>query len=288
MIDTSFEEILKRFRINKFIETGTDMGETVATVSKWFAKLEPSFGRVQSTFTTGAQSYNKWNTPIEYPIFSNVKDSEYKIYSVDLDEESYRKAVENFATNRNIQLIHSSSEQFLQKIIAEYRRDPNNRLFFFLDAHWGKYWPIRDELKAIATLDKFAIAIDDFFVPGRSNVGKARGDFGFDFYRDRILCWGYIHDCFAPASVRVFYPPQPNRDRRGWVLMTRGYTSTELEFTKGMGLFEVSAEDSKHQELLKPVFSTYLDLRIILRMLLPLGFLRKGFQVTRALGLKVG
>ena len=288
MIDQCFKDVVRKLGINKVVETGTDMGETVAEVAKWFAEIEPKFGSIEKFFETGAQSYNKWNVPIQYPHFANCSESEYKIWSVDLDKASYDKATKNFSSNNNITLVNDSSEKFLRTFREQHAKQTNSRVLFFLDAHWGKFWPIRDELKTIASLDKFIIAIDDFFVPGKSNVASARGDFGFDFYHDRVLCWGYVHDCFAPNSVRVFYPPIPNRDRRGWCLIARGYRPEELEFLKALGLFEIPAEDSAHKRLLQPVFSTYLDLRIALRMVLPLSWLRKGFQVTRSLGLKVG
>jgi hypothetical protein len=283
MIDQSFESILSRFKINIFIETGTDMGETVAEVAGWFAKRSPDFGVIESHFETGAKGYNAWNVPIKYPKFSSAKASNLKVYSVDLDRNAYEKAAENFKSNPNIILVHESSEKFLREAIKKYQGDSVNRLFFFLDAHWGNYWPVRDELKAIAAMDRFAIAIDDFYVPEKSNRASARGDFGFDFYHGRILCWGYIRDCFAPGSVRIFYPNRPNRDKRGWCLITRGYDGDDIAYLNSIGLTEWRFDDPKHVGLETPVLATYMDLRIFLRMLLPLNWLRRGFQVMRGI-----
>jgi hypothetical protein len=283
MIDARLKEVFSRLGIKTLVETGTDMGETVAEVAVWFAEACPEFGTVEGFVETGARSYNAWNEPIRYPQFRACGDSPYKIYSVDCDEESYRNASRNFASNPNIVLVNESSDAFLRRIVGDLRRQSPEGLFFFLDAHWGPSWPIRDELATIAGLDRFIVAIDDFFVPGRSDVRRARGDFGFDFYHRRVLNWGYIHDCFAPGSVQVFYPETPNRDRRGWCLLARGYSAAELAFLGGLGLVEMPQDDPRHVGVLQPVWSTYLDLRILLRLFFPLQWLRRAYRAVESL-----
>jgi|694.fasta_scaffold47725_4 hypothetical protein len=283
MIDARLKEVFTRLGIKTLVETGTDMGETVAEVATWFAEASPEFGTIEGFVETGARSYNAWNEPIRYPCFRACGDSAYKIFSVDCDEESYRNAKRNFASNPNIVLVNESSEVFLRRIIGQLRDTSPDGVFFFLDAHWGPSWPIRDELATIAGMERFIVAIDDFFVPGRSDIRKARGEFGFDFYRRRILSWGYIHDCFAPGSVRVFYPETPNRDRRGWCLLTRGYSAADLDFLGRLGLVEMSADDPRHLGVLQPEWSTYLDLRILLRLFFPLEWLRRAFRAVESL-----
>ena len=283
MIDVSCEKIIRTLDVNRFVETGTDMGETVAEASRWFSALSPDFGRITGFFETGEQSYNTWNTPIQYPKFADCKDSRFKVYSVDLDQNAYLKAKENFSSNPNVIPVHESSESFLRRLLAEDAKPPRNTYFFFLDAHWGKYWPIRDELRVISTLPKFIIAIDDFFVPGKSDIGKPRSEFGFDFYHKRILCWGYIHDSFNQRPVRVFYPKTPNRDLRGWCLITGGYSEEELSFLRDLSLVELVANDPEHVRMLVPRLSTYWDLRVVLRMFFPLAWLRQGFRVLQSL-----
>jgi hypothetical protein len=283
MIDVSCEDILRNLAINRFVETGTDMGETVALVSRWFSEQAPDFGRVTDSFQTGERAYDKWNKPIQFPRFSDCGSSNHKVYSVDLDSQVSAKARAKFDTNPNIVIVNSSSEKFLSQLLKDELPQPKNNYFFFLDAHWGKYWPIRDELKVISQLPRFIIAIDDFFVPGKSDVRKSRGDFGFDFYHRRVLSWGYIHDCFANKAVRVFYPLKPNRDRRGWCVITHGYTPEQLAFlTEKLGLYETDSRDSEHVRLIEPELQTYWDTRVILRMLFPLKFLRQGFQLLQS------
>lgn len=61
------------------------------------------------------------------------------------------------------------------------------RLLFYLDAHWGKYWPLQDELKAIHACTSIApvLVIHDFCVPGRL-------DLGFDRYGGQKLDMDYV------------------------------------------------------------------------------------------------
>ena len=90
MIDPLCKEIIRRLRITRFVETGTDMGETVAAVSRWFAELYPQFGQISHAVVTGAKTYNPWNEPIRYPAFENATDCPIKVHSVDLAEYSYQ------------------------------------------------------------------------------------------------------------------------------------------------------------------------------------------------------
>jgi hypothetical protein len=199
------------------------------------------------------------------------------VCSIELDEVAYSKARELFSSNPNISIVNESSERFIRRLVNDELDRGLHDVLFFLDAHWGRYWPVRDELKAISALPRFAVVIDDFFVPGHSQIGRARGNFGFDFYHRRILCWGYIKDCFGEESVRVFYPRKANRDRRGWCLIVRGYDSSELSFlTQEMELFEMASSDPAHTGCLRPNLVTYLDTRVMLRLLLPLSWLRRG------------
>jgi len=66
-------------------------------------------------------------------------------------------------------------------------------LFFYLDAHWEKYWPLLDELQVIADNGvQPIIVIHDFFVPG-SNLG-------FDKYDGQRLDFEYIE----PSLQKIY------------------------------------------------------------------------------------
>ena len=63
------------------------------------------------------------------------------------------------------------------------------RIFFYLDAHWEKYWPLRDELEEISRThkDNCVIFIDDVLVPGYAEVN-------YDLYKGAALSFDYIKD----------------------------------------------------------------------------------------------
>jgi|GEM_PF-967871 len=71
---------------------------------------------------------------------------------------------------KNIHLHHKSSGDFLGPLLEEKLK--SKRLFFYLDAHWNNYWPLKDELRQIAKShrDNCVIMIDDIKVPLRPEI----------------------------------------------------------------------------------------------------------------------
>ena len=92
MIDILCKDIIRRFKVNRFVETGTDKGESVAEVSRWFSEMDPGFGTIINSIQTGARSYHSWNEPIRYPVFFQSQAGQYQIHSVDIDKYSYQTA----------------------------------------------------------------------------------------------------------------------------------------------------------------------------------------------------
>ena len=248
MIDVLCKDIAKQLAINRIVETGTDKGETVAETGRWFTQFHPDFAA--------------------------AKPCNYHIYSVDLDEYSYKTAQKRLSNNPNICLFHSSSEVFLRSLLEREAQEHNNYLFF-LDAHWGKYWPLRDEIKVIRQLGRYVIIIDDFFVPGRSDPALPHGPFGFDLYQNTVLCWGYLQDLFEGVQVRIFYPNKPNRDKRGWTLIVHGYGDQELDFMRSLPLFEMDSTDQRHMIAVKTVWRSHWDVKNILKTIVPIDLLRR-------------
>ena len=140
LIDSRCKEVLRHLDVRHFVETGTDMGEMLVEVSRWFAEWDPEFGSVKESVATGARAYATGASRIAYPQFDSVGDSKYAMHSVDLDPHSYTNAKRLFESNFNISLYRESSEVFLGAYVQE-RLDSasNDGVFFFLDAHWGKY-----------------------------------------------------------------------------------------------------------------------------------------------------
>ena len=91
-----------------------------------------------------------------------------------------------------------NSPDFLRAHLPEIR----GQSLFFLDAHWGAYWPLRDEMAIIfKECEKPVIVIDDF---------DAGNGLCFDQYEDRKLDLNYIAEsvladckfCLNPWSYR--------------------------------------------------------------------------------------
>ena len=284
MIDLQCKEVLRRLGVRTLVETGTDMAETVAEVSRWFSGWDPDFGRITDTVETGARSYRAGSQRICYPQFEGAGDSRYAIHSVDLDSHSYNAARKLFESNPNIALHHESSEAFLRRFVEQILESRiEDGVFFFLDAHWGKYWPLRDELRQILRLERCVVCIDDFFVPGKSNPSKPHGDFGFDVYQSTVLDWGYVRDALEDRRVKVAYPTRSNRDGRGWVLIFAGYSDEELASLDWTELFALDADDPVHSTPTKLHPLAFLDTRNLVKRIVPLALLRSTVRLYQRL-----
>ncbi len=91
------------------------------------------------------------------------------VYTIESNKEYYIESKKNLKKLNNIKLYLGSSPSVLEHMLPSLK----GRTLFFLDAHWGDYWPILDELKEIAkipNLSNSVIVIHDFYVP-QSNLG---------------------------------------------------------------------------------------------------------------------
>jgi hypothetical protein len=92
-------------------------------------------------------------------------------------------------------------------------------VFFYLDAHWGKDLPLRDELEIIFKKWKNPIVmVDDFEVPGT--------DYGFDDYGpDKSLSLSYIEPIVLSHELCVLFPSitsvEESGAKRGCVILCR-------------------------------------------------------------------
>jgi hypothetical protein len=233
MIDILCKPVIEQFKIDRFIETGAYQGESLASVSRWFSELHPDFGKIDHLVLTDAKAPTRWASLIPYPVFKECENSSHKIYSVEINPEFHNTVKNLFSSNSNIIFACESSERYLQHLIHSNALNGTHNCFFYLDAHWGEYWPLRDEIKQIVKLPRFVISIDDFKVPGHRN-------FRYDSYGGKDCRWSYIRDLFRGKKVHTYYPKRSNRDNRGWVLIFHGYSKGELRFLKKLPLFEVA------------------------------------------------
>ncbi|MFA5859198.1 MAG: hypothetical protein WC955_09040 [Elusimicrobiota bacterium] len=223
MIHEVCKDIVVKARINRFIETGTYLGSTVIEVSTWLQKLDPEFGTIKS--------YQQVNQ-IGYPVFENVSEnSKTKLYSIDIDEQRQTGLQKLFVSNSNIKLINASSAKYIEEMISTGLITDNDNCFFFLDAHWGEYWPLRDEIRVILQLKRSIIVIDDFVVPFHPEAG-------FDIYGNNVCNWYYIKNLFNKTRINLYYPRKLSKGNRGAGIVFVGYQKKELEFMKGLPCYE--------------------------------------------------
>lgn len=141
------------------------------------SKLVSDF-KIDTIVETG--TYMGWSTGILAQVCQNV-------ISIEINEEWHRKAKELNKQHNNIRFHLGSSQAVLQEVISSNA----SNFLFFLDAHWGEYWPLLDELTVISRKKiKPVIIIHDFFVPRTDDTSKSK--FGYDKYDDRVLDYDYV------------------------------------------------------------------------------------------------
>jgi len=134
-----------------------------------------------------------------------------RVFSAEISDEYWRLARALLTGKKNLRLYHSDSVTMLRSIGEELG---DALTFFYLDAHWRDYLPLRDELASI-DLENALVMIDDFKVPGNER-------FGYDTYHDVPISIELVADVVAGMSV--FFPAYPAADEgyrpRGYCLLT--------------------------------------------------------------------
>ena len=120
------------------------------------------------------------------------------------DVKDWKRRLE-FYHARNLVYETRSSPEFLRAHLPEIRAQS----LFYLDAHWGAYWPLREELAIVfAECQNPVILIDDF---------DAGNGLFYDQYGDQKLDLAYIAD-HIPADYKFCVNPWSNRNR-GMIFM---------------------------------------------------------------------
>jgi hypothetical protein len=115
------------------------------------------------------------------------------------DVKDWKRRLE-FYYARNVIYETKSSPEFLREHLPEIR----TQSLFYLDAHWGAYWPLRDELAIVfSQCQNPVILIDDF---------DAGNGLFFDQYKDQRLDFAYIAG-HIPADYKFCLNPWSNRNR---------------------------------------------------------------------------
>jgi len=99
-----------------------------------------------------------------------------------------------------ISIIHGDSSVEINKVLRQIPRE--NKILFYLDAHWDSVLPLKEELELIANRGgSFIVVIDDFQIPDDSS-------FGYDHYDGEAINLGLIPNTFKgelwlPTTVPI-------------------------------------------------------------------------------------
>ena len=124
-----------------------------------------------------------------------------------------------------VQLFCANSVDFLKELTSSKR---DELFFFYLDAHWYKHLPLREEIEIIGkTWSNSVIMIDDFKV--ENDPGYGYDDYGkvgvLNIDHIAHLTKKYEFDSFFP----VFKSGEETGSKRGYVVLGKGKPAEELK-----------------------------------------------------------
>ena len=133
-----------------------------------------------------------------------------KVLSVEKSKLYYLLSKSRFINNNVIEIKWGDSKDVLRNIKLF-----DNKIFFYLDAHWGQEMPLKDEIDfIISNFKNYIICIDDFAVPNDSS-------WGYDIYDDVKLDINLIN---LNKELYIFFPSynasKESGEKRGTVFLT--------------------------------------------------------------------
>lgn len=172
-----FLDLVGKYDFSCLVETGTYLGDTTAYMAN----------------STGLPVYSCERNPSLFAL------ARYRLKAVP-----------------RISLSNMDAREFLLGLSARPEM-VEGECFFYLDAHWGKDVPLREEISIIASRWKrFIIMVDDFEVPG--DAGYAHGSYG-------TLRRIGISRLRASDELGVYFPTTPSSEERpgatGCVVLAR-------------------------------------------------------------------
>lgn len=148
------------------------------------------------------------------------------VYSVEVSRRHYVYAKTRFLFgHRNLQLFQGDSRTFLRSLL-QAESVTEDTVFFYLDAHWEKELPLREELEIIFSGWKTPIVmLDDFQVPN--------SQYGFDDYGQAgALSMSFIGPVVRDFEISVFFPAVPAHQetgaKRGCVVLSNAEAALEI------------------------------------------------------------
>ena len=175
-------------------------------ITTLFAALKKAYG-IDTVIETGT-FYG--GTTI---VFSYLFDV---VHTIELNTNNYLIARENLKSYKNINCHFGSSEVVINEILPSLH---DKKILFYLDAHWNSYWPLLSELEEISKThkDNCVIVIDDFKVPGRTDIP-------YDYYGSHECSLNYIKDkldkIFTSYDVHYLIPKSLNSRAKAIIIPT--------------------------------------------------------------------
>lgn len=129
------DALLKDKDVGYFIETGTNVGSTLAYVARTYPGVV--------------------------------------CFSCEPDREAHRRAVRNLGPGANAILYNTTSQEFMKTLEHDHSGVIGQPSLFWLDAHgYGFDWPLREEIAFVCrNFPRAYMLIDDFKVPGLDCFG---------------------------------------------------------------------------------------------------------------------
>jgi len=128
------------------------------------------------------------------------------VFTIEVNADLYKQTKPRFVHYPNVVALMGNSAEVLKEILPQLRYP----LFAYLDAHWGDYWPLPDELALLLDIKMpKLIMIHDFKVPGR--------DFGYDSYNGNPCSLDYLSSFLPHDECRYSF-----NDRTGPYSANRG------------------------------------------------------------------
>lgn len=199
-------------RYSFFSELGFDLGvyafNYAPEITPFLAKLKKEHS-IDTVVETGT-SYGGSTV-----VFSLLFD---EVHTIEVIPEAFDKAKKNLSRCSNVQPYLGHSTAVLPELCEKLQ---SKRVLFYLDAHWYEDFPLLEEIKIISKThrDRCILVIDDFKVPGRSDVDYdqyPRGECSFEYIESAL------GDLFSHASVH-FLIPKNLKSRAKLVVIPQGW-----------------------------------------------------------------
>lgn len=168
-----FKQLVKEFGIKTVVETGTYKGDSTVEI----AKLVPNTVSIEIV-PERFESTKKRFVAEGYEPVGVAKNKSWLIKD-----------------KREVTLYCGNSPEVIRRIINRL----NEPILFYLDAHWRKYWPLKDEIRAIKPRPKSLIIVHDCRVPGK--------DFFYDIWLSGANEYETIKDdlAYVNPNYKIFY-----------------------------------------------------------------------------------